>query len=243
MDILTTIYVLIAYSGIMTILVLFGFTQTPLKFFLQAKIKKANIVLKKVHGTRMLVFDVCSNRGKGAMKGREGFYFKNEDTGFLIQPGNIPAFLVPGTIAQTYNFDLLALVTALEKRYDASIQSYEDLKTHLRQYNKDYPGKEIKLPAYTAIKPRDIDKLFPENMNIDLQESMVQYEKRKATMFDKFTTQTAIMLFIVLIGAGVAFFLINKSLTGPACPACSCMYEVAKNVTGAVVQNGVTPIP
>ncbi len=239
MDVMTVLYSLMAWAGITTILLLYSLKATPLRLFLQAKILGRYILPKKIKGLPQLKFEIGKPFGEGGIRTRNALYFK-EGKGFMMQPGNIPGFLVPGTIAQTVDTDFLMLVNSLEKVMGGKINSYDELKNAVRAYNTKHPGKPVRLPLYRSVELKDLDGLFPENLNIDLQESAIALEKKKASMADKFNMSVAISIMMVLIGVGILAFFLQKALAGQPCPDCNCAYNFARNATEALVQTQVS---
>lgn len=231
-DIELMIYGLIAWLGISFILIILLATQTPAFTFLKAKMQGKSVLFKKIKGTRMMDFELAKSVGSGALRTRKGYYFKNDDTGFFIKKGKLLGFLIPDSIAQTVNTDFLFVLEKLEKEYKKKITSFEDYKEAVKAYKKAHPNdNSIKVQPYLSVKFRDLDSLFPENLNVDLQESVIAIERRKASMMDKLNMKTAIIIMIILIGVGIVIYFISKSFQGTPCPACQCFYETAKNLS------------
>lgn len=230
MDVVTVFYALLAYCMVLTVIVIYGMTQTPLKFFIKAKLLNQKILFKKIKGLNVMRFEVAKDRTSGSMRSRSGYYFKTPNSGFLLQPGNIPCFLMPASSNRSVGFELLEMVQALESKYKTRIDDFFGLQKLLARFNQEHPDKALKLPANVSVKPHDLDALFPQNMNVDDEEALIGLEKHKARLNNPLSIQHAIMIFIILIGLGVGVFLISKTFGGQ-CPSCTCILDAAKNIT------------
>jgi len=231
-DLVIMVYGLILWMGISTILLFLLGSQTPAFTFLKAKLMNKNILFKKIKGSRMVDFEVAKNVGTGALRTKKGYYFKNDDTGFFVKKGKILGFFVPDGIAQTVNPDFLFVIEKLEKDFGKKITSFDDYKKAVTKYKQEHPDDDsMKIQPYMSVKFRDLDTLFPENLSVDLQESVIAIERRKASMMDKLNMKTAIIIMIILIGVGIVIYFITKSFQGNPCPACQCIYETARNMS------------
>lgn len=179
-------------------------------------------------------FELAKRKTAGSVKAKSGHYYLSEDSGFFLQPGNIPCFLAPASIGQTVKIEVLEFLAALEEAFGRVPEDNNELRDMVKTYNSavsQHKRPPLRIPSFMTVKPRDLDNLFRDNTNVDQQESLIEYEKRKSRIGDKLDIKHGIIIFIILIGLGVGLFLINKALTGNPCPACTCMYDVARNAS------------
>lgn len=237
---LYTFYATLGYAGLLTLIILGLIAWTPAFTFLKARLTNGWIIFEKLKGLRMVDIKVGKQFGTSAIKTKNGRYFISDESAFMITKGKAKSVLVPSSVGSTVSPDFLALVQTIEKSTGILIKSDADYKEAVKKYQTNYPdAKSIKIRPYTSIKFRDLDKLFERNVNVDIQESAFALERRKASLMDKFNMTHAMILFVILMGVGVAIFLITKSFGQNYCPACNCVLnglnQTVQAVTGGVV--------
>lgn len=231
-QIIYLIYGLMGYAGLTSVFIVMCFVWTPVACFLKARIIGGSVLFTKLKGLRMCDIKVGKMHGKGAIKTKGGVYYISKDSGVLIKKGKVPAFFIPSGVATTVNLDALALFDTLEKETNTTIDTYESYVHALQAYALKHPDKKIHIPAYKSICFRDLDEIFSRNINVDLQEAAMAIERKKASLMDKFNMTHAMMIFIILVGVGLAAVFINMAFGGDEACNCQCLVEtIAQNVT------------
>lgn len=234
------IYGLMGYSALLTLLLILMLAWTPAATFFKARLIGGYVLFTKLKGLRMMDIRVGKLYGRGAIKTKGATYFISKESGILIKKGKIGAYIVPAGIASTTNMDAFGIFDTLEKETGMMIDSYEKYVEALKKYASLHPDKQIHIPAYRSVKFRDLDEIFSRNVNTDLQEAAFALERKKASLMDKFSMTHAMMIFIILVGVGLAAVFINMAFGDKTPCNCQCLLDTALNATRAIGGGTIT---